>query len=800
VPDVPDPRPVPAPLRVLDLTDRLAWSGPRLLVGLGADVVRVGIGGGDDQTALECLHWHAGKRLVEMRDDERARARLDWLAARADVVIESGALDSLRGLRDEGGVFRSCWPAAVHVVVTPFGLTGPRRHWRADDLVLASAGGMTWLGGRPGGQPKPPPREQACQLAGAHAAIGALLGVIAAQRTGRGQLIEISAQEAVAATLEASAITWIHAGRYPVRNGGVYQHVAHRIFATADGYAAGGYSGSDRMWTDLQAWMAECGEAADLTDPRWADPVLRWQGREHVDKIVGAFAARRTSTELAADGRARALPWAAVARASELLANPQLLERDFLAELDAGGDGPPLRDAGFPFEAPGQPRPVRLAPARPATADLVWPPDRGAAGRRSVPATLAAVTVTGPCRALDGLRVLDLTWVLAGPYATKQLAEHGADVIKIESRHRQDPTRFAPSMRLREGAGFDDSGYFLNFNRNKRSVAVNMRTEDGRDLVRGLAQVSDVVIENFSPGVLERWGLDYPRVCAGNPGVIVVSMAGVGQTGPWRDAVTFADTLAAMSGLSDETRDPGGPPQGLTFGLGDMVAANAAVLAVLDLVSAGRGGYVDLSQLEAMAAAMGTAVLEAQRPQDRPADPRTAAYPNRHPAMCPRGVYPVRGNDRWIAIAVQDAAAWRPLARLTDSARLAPLAGYDLAARRRQEDLIDSQLAAWTSGQDGPELAARLQRAGVAAALVNNGRDLVEADEQLAAREFYPVLEHPVAGPVRHEGIVVKLAGAPGALTTAAPLLGAHTDVVLTELLGLTPADLARLRDVGVLE
>ena len=789
---MPDPRPVPAPLRVLDLTDRLAWSGPRLLVGLGADVVRVEIGHGDDQTALERLHWHAGKRLVEMRDDERARARLDRLAARADVVIESGALDSLRGLRDEGGVLRSCWPAAVHVVVTPFGLTGPRRRWRADDLVLASAGGMTWLGGRPEGQPKPPPREQAYQLAGAHAAIGALLGVIAAQRTGRGQLIEISAQEAVAATLEASAITWIHAGRYPVRNGGVYQHVAHRIFATADGYAAGGYSGSDRMWTDLLAWMAECGEAADLTDPRWADPVLRWQGREHVDEVVAAFAARRTSAELAADGRARALPWAAVARASELLANPQLLERDFFVDLSQA-DGPPRRDVGFPFAAPGWPRPVRLAPARPTSADPVW---REPARRPSAP----GIPRPGPRGVLEGLRVLDLTWVLAGPYATKQLAEHGADVIKIESRHRQDPTRFAPSMRLREGAGFDDSGYFLNFNRNKRSVAVNMRTEDGRDLVRRLAQVSDVVIENFSPGVLERQGLDYPRVSAGNPGVIVVSMAGVGQTGPWRDAATFADTLAAMSGLSEETRDPGGPPEGLTFGLGDMVAANAAVLAVLDLVSAGRGGYVDLSQLEAMAAAMGTAVLEAQRPQDRPADPRTAAYPNRHPAMCPRGVYPVRGDDRWIAIAVQDATAWRALAGLTGSARLAPLAGCDLAARRRQEDLIDSRLAAWTSGQDGPELAARLQRAGAAAAVVNNGRDLVEADEQLAAREFYPVLEHPVAGPVRHEGIVVKLAGTPGALTTAAPLLGAHTDAVLTELLGLTPADLAKRRDAGVLD
>ena len=784
----------PAPLRVLDLTDRLAWSGARLLVGLGADVVRIAPGH-DDATGLERLHWHAGKRLAVSPERGRPCAvAVDRLAARADIDLESGPLSSLRGLREQAGSFRSRWPSAVHVVVTPFGLTGPRRDWRADDLVLASAGGMTWLGGRPDGQPKPPPREQACQLAGAHAASGALLGVIARQRTGHGQLIEISAQEAVAATLEASAISWIHAGRYPVRNGGVYEHVAHRIFAATDGYVAGGYSGSDRMWTGLLTWMAESGEAGDLTEARWADRAARWQGRPHVDEIVAAFAARRTAAELADGGRARALPWAWVASAGDLLANPQLLDRGFLAEI-ADRDGAALRDVGFPFEAPGRPRPERLAAARPVVAGAVW---RGSAGgaRPARPAGPAAA----PGGALDRLRVLDLTWVLAGPYATKQLAEHGADVIKIESRHRQDPTRLAPSMHLRPGDDIDDSGYFINFNRNKRSVAVNLRTPKGQELVRDLAHRCDVVIENFSPGLLARWGLDYPSLRAGHPGVIVVSMAGLGQTGPWRDAVTFADTLAAMSGLSDETRDPGRSPEGLTFGLGDMVAANAAVLAVLNLVAAGLGGYVDLAQLEAMAAAMGTAALEIQCPSGRPASPRTTEFPNRHAAMCPHGVYPTRGQDRWIAIAAQDQASWQALAELTGPAGLAPLAGLDLAARRTREDLIDTCVAAWTSRQDGPELAGRLQRAGIAAAVVNSGRDLVDADDQLGARGFYPVLEHPLAGWVRHEGIVIKLADTPGALVRSAPLLGEHTDEVLTALLGMSGDDIAALHASGVLE
>ena len=205
---------------------------------------------------------------------------------------------------------------------------------------------------------------------------------------------------------------------------------------------------------------------------------------------------------------------------------------------------------------------------------------------------------------------------------TKILGEHGADIVKVESAHRQDPTRFAPSMRLRPNASADESGYFLNFNRNKRSLALNLRTADGRRLLRSLVPVVDVVVENFSPGVLDKWDLGYERMRQLNPDVVLVSMAGVGQTGPWRQAVTFADTLAAMSGLTHETGTDGRPPQGLTFGLGDMVAANAAALAALDRLYRGEGGHVDLSQLEAMAAQLGPAPVEKGPGSARPAHPR----------------------------------------------------------------------------------------------------------------------------------------------------------------------------------
>jgi crotonobetainyl-CoA:carnitine CoA-transferase CaiB-like acyl-CoA transferase len=775
-------------LRVLDLTDELGWQGARLLVGLGADVLRVDPAEGREPA--ERLHWHAGKRWVRLPVGAAGREALDALAGEADVVLESGPRAELRGLLPAGG---SRWPRAIHVCVTPFGLTGPRRDWRADDLVLASAGGMAWLGGRPDGAPKPPPHQQANQLAGAHGALAALLGVLARDRTGRGQLIDVSAQEAVAAALETGAVAWIHARRVPARTGGVYEHVAHRIFRASDGYVAGGYSGSPRMWTDLLAWLAEEGEAGPLVDPRWEDPVLRWQGRAEVDAVLADFVRKRSARELAAEGRRRALPWAEVVPPERLLENPQLRERGFFSTVTGEGLPPEgVPDAGFPADAPGLPRPVRLSALHEAPTGRAW---RGS-GPHGVRQGRSGAAGHRP---LSGVRVLDLTWVLAGPYATKFLAEHGAEIVKIESRHRKDPTRFSPSMHLRPGGDPDDSGYFLNFNRNKRSVALNLRTEQGRTLLRELVPHMDVVVENFSPGVLARWGMDYQALRELNPGVVLVSMAGVGQSGPWREAVTFADTLAAMSGLAHATRDPGGVPQGLTFGLGDMVAANAAALHALDLLARGVGGHVDLSQLEAMAATMGPAVAEGRLPSSAE-EFSTPERLSRSHRCVPHGVFRAAGEDRWIAVAVQEDRQWRALVDLAAVPALDALREADAAGRRRNEDEIDAAIEEWTSRWDAGKLAARLQTAGVAAAAVADGRDLVEADEQLAARGFYPVLDHPIAGPIRHEGIVARLADTPGELTAPAPLLGQHTRAVLGELLGLGEERLDELAAEGVLE
>jgi crotonobetainyl-CoA:carnitine CoA-transferase CaiB-like acyl-CoA transferase len=397
--------------------------------------------------------------------------------------------------------------------------------------------------------------------------------------------------------------------------------------------------------------------------------------------------------------------------------------------------------------------------------------------------------------------VLDLTWVLAGPYATKILADHGAEVVKIESRHRPDASRFAAALHFsRDPARHPDtSGYFNNFNRNKRSVALNVDAPGGLDLLRALCRVSDVVIENFSAGVMARWGLDHAGLRALRADAILVSMAGMGHTGPWRDHVTYADAVMAIAGLTGQMGFPGSEPAGFTFGLGDMIAgAHAAVgaLAALEYRDAtGRGQHVDLSQVEAVASHLGTSVLEVTATGRGP-EPRG----NRHPAMAPHGAFPCRGDDRWVAIAVADDGSWRALCGLMERADLADGERGTLAGRRAHEDALEREVAAWTRRLDAEDVMARCQAAGIAAGVVQDARDLVEHDPQLRARGFYQAVAHPVVGTFLHEGVVPRLADTPGAIWHAAPRLGEHTRDVLAEWLGLGEGEMDRLAASGVLQ
>ncbi|WP_210588589.1 CoA transferase [Streptomyces sp. GESEQ-35] len=757
--------------RVVELTSPFTRFAGRLLVGLGYEVVLVeppqGDPGRHETDGHAFAHWHAGKRSVTVQDASGLRR----LLAGADAVLDGTA----EGVEAEG------LDHLVHVRVTPFGLVGPRSCWQGSDLVVAATGGMLAQVGDPDGPPLHLPETQAEHLAGVNAAIAVLLG-LRARRRGPGQLIDVSAQACVAAALEAGTLAYLHEDRVPPRPGRVHPLVPHGLFRAADGFLGGGLGGSPRMWDALLEWLREDGAEADLGEPRWQDPVERKTHQEYVFKVVQDFMGTWPKAEFAERAQARKLPWAAVDLPHELPDNPQLAARDFFTEVDG------RTDLGFPFAFPEGRRVTSLTvPAAGADQGLLDEPRTV----RPVPPGSPAVP------ALDGVRVLDLTWVLAGPYCTKVLADHGADVIKVESVRRPDPTRFAPFMHLSRGPHTDPNtnGYFNEVNRNKRSIALDTRTEEGVAVLRELIASCDVLVENFSATVMKKLGLGYETLRELNPGLVYVSMSGMGHTGPRAGWVSYADTVSAAGGLTGLTGWGPDDVVGVIYGHGDIVAglqgALATVAALEHRAGTGRGQHIDLSQLEAIASHMGTSLLT----------PPRSPIGNAHPEWSPQGVYRSLGRDRWLAVSVRSDEEWARLCEVVGHLELASDERLLTADGRRSESaLIDGVLGAWARTLPADVAAELLQERGIPAGAVQDGRELVEHDPQLRARGFYVRVEHPAAGPFLQEGVPIRLTRTPGGIRRPAPLLGADTEEVLREVASIPPERLRQLREAGVLQ
>ena len=399
---------------------------------------------------------------------------------------------------------------------------------------------------------------------------------------------------------------------------------------------------------------------------------------------------------------------------------------------------------------------------------------------------------------LSGVRVCDFTWVGAGPYATKLLADFGAEVIKVETATRPDVLRLTGPFK--DGKpGLNRSGYFSNRNTSKKSIRLNLSTAEGRDIARQLIRVSDVVCNNFSPGTMEKWGFGYEECRKLRPDIIYLSMPMYGNSGPYRDYIGFGASIAAMIGLTAMTRFPGGSPLGTGTNYPDHApnpyhAALAVLAALRHRRRTGQGQCIELSQVESAAAAVGQLLLEALNLARDP-DPRG----NRHPAAAPHGVYPCLGEDRWVAIACFTEQEWLALARLAGQGWEMDERFRTLVHRLRHADALDEQVAAWTKTQEPHPLVEKLQEAGVPAEVVQTPQDLLQ-DPQLQLLGHWVRLPHPEMGPTLYDAPPIRLSRTPGALRSPAPLLGQHTEEVLIELLGLAPAEVRRLQEAGVLD
>ncbi|MBI4233517.1 MAG: CoA transferase [Chloroflexi bacterium] len=395
---------------------------------------------------------------------------------------------------------------------------------------------------------------------------------------------------------------------------------------------------------------------------------------------------------------------------------------------------------------------------------------------------------------LEGVRVTDFTWVLAGPYAKKLLADFGALVIKDEDREGRDLARRLPPFPGRQ-EGVNRSGYYNNLNRNKLSISLNLRDPRGQETARSLAAISDLVIENFSAGVMERLGLDYPSLRRVKPDIVYVSMAGLGQQGPWRNYVSYGPIIQALSGLTFLTGYPDRMPTGVGYSYADFVGglngAYAALAALHHRRRTGRGQYIDLSQLEAACTFVGPGLLDwlvNRRPQQRTANHLA------HIPAAPHGVYRCRGDDRWCAISVFTQGQWQALCTVMGNPEWCQEERFGTPLERvKHQGELDRLLEGWASARTAEEVAEALQAAGVPAAPVQSAREMLEEDPQLKARGFYVGLEHPELGRRLFEGTPLRFTRTEGGPRQAAPLLGQHNDLVYSSLLGLPEEQLNQL-------
>lgn len=394
-----------------------------------------------------------------------------------------------------------------------------------------------------------------------------------------------------------------------------------------------------------------------------------------------------------------------------------------------------------------------------------------------------------------GIRVLDFAWVGAGALVTKALAELGAEVVRIESRARPDNLRLSPPFR--PGArNLDGSGYFASRNPNKKSVALNMKHPEARDIALALAARSNVVTSNFRTGVLERWGLGYDDVRAVNPGIIFLVMPMQGGDGPHRDFVGFGSTISALSGLVHTSGLPDRPPVGTGTHYPDHVpnpghALVVLLAALLEQKRTGAGCHLELSQLESTVNVLGPAVLDASLGGS------VSAQGNALPGVCPRGVYRV-GGDRFVAIACPGPAHWDALLEVLDAKDLATDPRFvTLADREAHRDALDAELAGRIADHDRHELVAALRAVGVPASVVNDPSEVLD-DHYLVARDFWPRVDHPVIGDLPLFHLPFTIDGVPRGRMRPPPLLGEHTEEVATGLLGMSPEDYRRRVDEGV--
>jgi crotonobetainyl-CoA:carnitine CoA-transferase CaiB-like acyl-CoA transferase len=751
-------------LRVLDVSSGIAGAyTTKALVDGGADAIIVEPPDGD---ALR-RHTSAKAPLREGEDGVlfrylRASTRsvppgaAMALARDADVLVERYQ----PGVGHWGGITPAAWlagnPRLVVVSISPWGTDGPWADRPATEFTVQAACGATARRGLPSRPPVSAGGALVEWLTGAFAAVGALTGWRHARSTGQGQHVDVSMLEV--ATLCLNGPYHAIAGQWFKEFAPPRAVEVPSIEAVKDG-GVGFCTQTAQQWADFCVVIGRPDLAEDASLRR-SD--ARSARRDEISAAIRAALGDRTVEEVIELAVAMRVPVTPVGTGATVMTFDQFVARGVYQ------DGRPVP----PYEVHGTARrPVGAAPevgAGPAAWARRPGRDHAAGGGRP----------------FSGLRVIDLTAFWAGPFATTYLAAHGADVVKVESTARPDGIRFLGAF-----AGeryWERSMVFAGANPGKRDVTLDLERDEGRALLDRLIDGADVVIENFTPRVGDRFGLTWERVHARWPHVVLVRMPAFGLEGPWRDRAGFAMTIEQTSGLAWVTGYEDVPlvPRGPCDPLGGMHALVGLMAALEVREATGAGVLVEVPLVDGALNIAAEQALEFVRTGEV-----LGRHGNRGPWASPQGVYPAAGDDEWVAVAVETGEQWDALREVV---------GIVGGLGRDEADAVDSAIAAWSSGLGAAEAAIALQRAGVPASVVvptGSAHD----NPQFAARGFLQALAHPVTGETGYPGFPMRFSVfGPHLFRSPPPLLGQHNAEVLAEL-GLSEADIEALAAAGVI-
>ncbi len=792
--------------RVLDLTDERGQLAGALLASLGAEVILVeptegsrsrslgpwSPGPEDSRQSLSHWSYNRGKKSVVLDlATGSGRDTLRDLAAGADVLIESGLPGELRSLGLGYHDLAAINPALVYVSITAFGQDGPKSSWPATDLtVMASAMTLALTGDAD----RPPVRvsiPQAFLHAGADAATGALMALHERRSSGLGQHVDVSAQQSCLQATQSTVLSVPLRCPVPQRAAGGVRAgdlEVRLVFPCRDGHVSITFLFGPAIGpftARFMEWIYEEGGCDEATrDKDWiAYGLLLASGEEPLDEyrrvqgVVEAFTRTKTKAELLDTALHRRLLIAPVSTLEDLATSEQLADREFWDFVE----DPSLSDQ--PIRAPG---PMAQLSATPL-ARMGRPPRLGehTESVTSEPARQVAAPVAGGAAArsaLEGLKVLDLMWVMAGPAITRVLADYGATVVRVESATRTETARTISPF-LDNIPEPERSGLFFNMNAGKLNCAINVAKPEARGVIDDLIRWADVVTESFSPRVMRAWGLGYEDIRRVNPGVVMISSCLMGQSGPLADYAGFGNLGAAFAGFYDPTGWPDRGPAGPFGAYTDYVSPRyglAALLAALDHRDrTGEGQYIDLSQAEASMQFLGPIIVS-----HAIGGTGRGRQGNRDADLAPHGVYPAAGDDQWIAIACQSDQQWKALCTLLRRPDLAGDPGLtSVAGRLARADEVDAELARSTATLNAQTAARLLRSEGIAAHAVQSSLECF-TDHQLLHRGHFVLIDHELHDVVHVEGPRFKLSRTPGSVQGRIAAVGGDTYAVLSEMLG----------------